>query len=229
MATQTTDRPTTRAQVRYLRMSASKVRVVLDLIRGKKVDEALQILAFSERLAAKDITKVLRAAVANAEHNDGQAADELVVAACYADEGPTLKRFRPKSRGRAGRIDKRTCHITIEVARMTDEQLEAARRKADRAGRPATGDAAAARRRRVARSRGEQAPAGEGGGEQASVAQADAEEAATQVTGTATEEAAAPETVTDVTAGEEPTTDPATDDAVPATDDVAPTDEREDS
>ena len=156
MATSTTDRPTTRAQVRYLRMSASKVRVVLDLIRGKQVHEAMQILAFSERLAAKDIAKVLRAAVANAEHNDGQSADELVVAACYADEGPTLKRFRPKSRGRAGRINKRTTHITVEVARMTDEQLELTRRKADRTGRPATGDAAAARRRRVARSRGEE-------------------------------------------------------------------------
>jgi large subunit ribosomal protein L22 len=158
MAASTTDRPTTRAQVRYLRMSASKVRVVLDLIRGKQVNEALQILQFSERLAARDIAKVLRSAVANAEHNDGQSADELVVAACWADEGPTLKRFRPKARGRAGRINKRTCHITVEVARLSDDELDALRRKADRSGVPARGDAAAARRRRVARSRGDQAP-----------------------------------------------------------------------
>jgi large subunit ribosomal protein L22 len=200
MATVTTDRPTTRAQVRYLRMSATKLRVVLDLIRGKSVNEALQILAFSERLAARDIAKVLRSAVANAEHNDGQSADELVVAACWADEGPTLKRFRPKARGRAGKINKRTAHITVEVARMSDEQLDALRRKETRTGRPASGDTAAARRRRVARSRGEeQAPADEAPVTEVASDETGTEQVATQVSSTGTEAVADEAPVTEVT------------------------------
>ena len=204
MAAPTTDRPTTRAQVRYLRMSASKVRVVLDLIRGKQVNEALQILAFSERGAARDIAKVLRSAVANAEHNDGQSADELIVAACWADEGPTLKRFRPKARGRAGKINKRTAHITIEVGRMSDEQLDQQRRRTERTGRPAAGDAAAARRRRVAGSRGEQAPAPAASSQTpdndvAGNDEAGTEEVAAQISSTGTDAVAGDETVTSVT------------------------------
>lgn len=147
----TNERPGTKAQVRYLRMSPSKARVVLDLIRGRKVSEALEILQFSDRLAAEPIAKVLNSAVANAEHNDELAAEELYVSACYADEGPTLKRFRPSARGRAGRINKRTCHITVVVSQMSDEQLEIARARTERSG-AAQGDAAAARRRRVAAS-----------------------------------------------------------------------------
>lgn len=147
----TNERPGTKAQVRYLRMSPSKARVVLDLIRGHKVSEALEILQFSDRLAAEPIAKVLNSAVANAEHNDELAAEELYVSACYADEGPTLKRFRPSARGRAGRINKRTCHITVVVSQMSDEQLEIVRARSERSG-AAQGDAAAARRRRVAAS-----------------------------------------------------------------------------
>jgi len=148
----TNERPGTKAQVRYLRMSASKVRVVLDLIRGKSVTDANQILHFSERGAAKEIQKVLRSAVANAQHNDEQAADELFVSACFADEGPTLKRFRPRARGRAGRIHKQTCHVTLIVSRMEEDVLDRMRDKA--AGRSSAGTSN--RSARVAKSRGEE-------------------------------------------------------------------------
>lgn len=123
MAAALTDRPGTVAKVRFVRMSASKVRVVLNLIRGKSVTEALDILDFGERLAASEVAKCLRSAIANAEHNEDIPAEELFVAACFSDEGPTLKRFRPRARGRAGKIHKQTCHITIEVRRYTDEEI----------------------------------------------------------------------------------------------------------
>ena len=97
---------------------------MLDLIRGLDVRRADEVLQFTDRDAAKDIRKVLASAVANAVHNDEQDADELFVLACYADEGPTLRRFRPRARGRATRIRKRTCHITVVVARLSDERLE---------------------------------------------------------------------------------------------------------
>lgn len=148
----TNERPGTKAQVRYLRMSASKVRIVLDLIRGKSVTEANQILHFSERGSSKDIQKVLRSAVANAQHNDEQVADELFVSACFADEGPTLKRFRPRARGRAGRIHKQTCHVTLIVSRMDEDVLDRMRDKA--AGRSNAGSTD--RKARVAKSRGEE-------------------------------------------------------------------------
>jgi large subunit ribosomal protein L22 len=150
-AAKTNERPGTRASVRYARVSASKARVVLDLIRNQPVARALEILDFTERDVAIIIRKVLESAVANAEHNDGQVSEELAVVACYADEGPTLKRFRPRARGRASRIRKRTCHITLIVARMEDAEIERMRDKASRGGVVRT--AAAARRERVARSR----------------------------------------------------------------------------
>jgi large subunit ribosomal protein L22 len=158
----TNERPGTRAQHRYARLSAYKARVVLDLIRGKTIAEADEILAFCERDAADVIRKVLDSAVANAEHNDEIPADELIVSACYADEGPTLKRWRPRARGRATRIRKRTTHITVIVSRMSPEQVARMRAAADaardaRSGQGATAraatDAASARRRRVAKSR----------------------------------------------------------------------------
>jgi len=153
-ATKTNERPGTRAQVRYARVSAYKARVVLDLIRNQPVSMALEILDASERDVADTIRKVLESAVANAEHNDQLDPDELAVVACYADEGPTLKRFRPRARGRAARIRKRTCHITVIVARMDDEQLERLAAKAAAGGRAGSAQAAAAaRRERVARSR----------------------------------------------------------------------------
>ncbi len=105
-----------RAQARFVRQSPYKVRRVLDLVRGLPVEEAEQVLEFTARAAADPIRKVLRSAVANAEHNHALDADELFVAEAYADEGPTLRRFRPRARGRATRIRKRTSHITVVVS-----------------------------------------------------------------------------------------------------------------
>ena len=118
MAVAEQERQMVRAQARWVHSSARKARLVTDLIRGRSVPEARTILAFSSRAVAKDVEKVLRSAVANAEsrpdlHWQG---DDLVVAAAYADEGPTLKRWRARARGRVARIRKRTCHITIELA-----------------------------------------------------------------------------------------------------------------
>ena len=123
-AVKTNERPGTRAQVKFVRVSAYKAREVLNLIRGKSYAQASEILTFSERRVSDTILKCLDSAAANAENNDHIPAEELYVAACYADEGPTLKRWRPRARGRATRIRKRTCHITIIVARYTPDQLD---------------------------------------------------------------------------------------------------------
>ncbi len=116
MAVATTERETVRAQARYVRCSARKARLVLEHIRGRQAAEAKAILAFQPRAAARDAAKVLASAIANAENNNGYDVDDLVVVAAYADEGPTLKRWRPRARGRVNRIRKRTCHITIHLA-----------------------------------------------------------------------------------------------------------------
>jgi large subunit ribosomal protein L22 len=107
-----------RAQAKWVHSSARKARLVTDLIRGRSVPEARTILAFSQRAVARDVEKVLRSAVANAEsrpdlHWNG---DELVVVTTYVDEGPTLKRWQARARGRASKIFKRTCHITVVLA-----------------------------------------------------------------------------------------------------------------
>jgi large subunit ribosomal protein L22 len=118
MAAVETERKMVRAQAKYVHSSARKARLVTDLIRGRSVPEARTILAFSQRAVAKDVEKVLRSAVANAEsrHDLHWNGDDLVVATAYVDEGPTLKRFRPRARGRASAIRKRMCHITVELA-----------------------------------------------------------------------------------------------------------------
>lgn len=140
--------PAARASARYVRSSASKVRPVLDLIRGESCERADEILQFSERRIAGTVARCMDSAIANAEHNANLPVTELYVAACYADEGPTLKRWRPRARGRATPIMKRTCHITIVLARYTLEEREA------RAERGLAGGAAAeVRRRRVEASR----------------------------------------------------------------------------
>lgn len=142
-----------RASARYHRSSASKVRVVLNLVRNQDVRTADQILQFTDREAARVVRKVLASAVANAVTNDNLDADELFVKACFADEGPTLKRFRPRAKGRAGAILKRTCHITLIVDRMNDSQLAVIEAKTMAKGAPSNN-----RRARVAASRKE-APA----------------------------------------------------------------------
>ena len=104
-----------RAIAKYVRMSPTKVGVVLDLIRGKNVNEAFAILQYTPREAAVAINKVLKSAVANAENNHGLEADRLFVSEAYVGQGPTLKRFRPMDHGKAFRINKRTSHITLVV------------------------------------------------------------------------------------------------------------------
>lgn len=110
------------ATARYIRQSPFKVRRVLDLVRGLPVTEARDVLTFTNRKAAGTILKVLDSAVANAEHNQALDAEELWIYEAFADEGPTLKRFRPRARGRATAIHKRTCHITVVVA--DDDEYE---------------------------------------------------------------------------------------------------------
>lgn len=148
----TNERPGVRAVHRHARFSAYKAREVLDLIRGKSVGEARTILEFCNRDAASVIIKVLDSAVANAGNNNDIPPEELFVAACFADEGPTMKRWRPRARGRATRIRKRTCHITVIVGRYSQTELDRIRERLAGKGRT-TNDAAAARARRVARSR----------------------------------------------------------------------------
>jgi large subunit ribosomal protein L22 len=150
------ERPGTRAQVKFVRMSASKARQVIDTIRGKDTAEAEAILRFTEREAARVIRKCLASAVANAANNDGLDPESLYVSAAYVDEGMTIKRFKPRARGRATRIRKRTCHITVIVSPIPADEL--ARRNARDAARAASGgrrtrSAAEARAARVARSR----------------------------------------------------------------------------
>ncbi len=142
----TNERPGTRATLRGYHMSASKARVVLNLIRNEDVNTAREILAGTTREAADVIGKVLASAVANAVNNDSMNADELYVSAAFADEGITMKRFTPRARGRAGKIRKRACHITVIVSRLDEDRLEILR-----AARSA--QAAASRTRRVASSR----------------------------------------------------------------------------
>jgi large subunit ribosomal protein L22 len=120
----TNERPGTRAVLKYCHISAYKVRPVLDLIRGKAVEEARDVLRFSERDAAIVVGKLLASAVANAEHNDELNPDELFVSACFADEGMTHKRWRPRARGRATRIRKRTSHVTVIVSRLPEDKLQ---------------------------------------------------------------------------------------------------------
>jgi large subunit ribosomal protein L22 len=111
-----------RAQARYVRVTPMKARRVVDLIRGMKADEAAAILRFTPQAAAEPVRKVLESAMANAENNDGLATDDLYVAAAYVDDGPTMKRFRPRAQGRAYRINKRTSHITVVVEERTPVQ-----------------------------------------------------------------------------------------------------------
>jgi large subunit ribosomal protein L22 len=117
-----TENRTVQAVAKFVHVSPRKARLVADNIRGLSVPEARTVLAFTTRAAAVDVEKVLRSAVANAEANHGMTGDELVVAEVFVDEGPTIKRFQPRARGRVGRIHKRTCHITIKVAEPTRKE-----------------------------------------------------------------------------------------------------------
>ena len=105
----------TRAVLRGVRLSVDKGRLVADLIRGKKVDQALNVLQFTQKKAAVIIKKVLESAIANAEHNDGADIDELFVKTIYVEKGPILKRFTARAKGRGDRISKQSCHIFVTV------------------------------------------------------------------------------------------------------------------
>ena len=125
------NRESTRSVVRYARVSAHKARPVLNQIRNKSVGRADEILAFSERSVSDVISGCLHSAVANAGNNNGIPQEELFVSECFADEGPTLKRFRPRARGRATSIFKRSCHLTVVVSRYSEEELEAFQSRAE--------------------------------------------------------------------------------------------------
>jgi large subunit ribosomal protein L22 len=108
------------AQAKWVRSSARKARLITDLIRGRSVPEARTILAFSSRAVARDVEKVLRSAVANAESSHQLIGDNMFISAAYADEGPTMKRWRARARGRVARVRKRTCHITVKLQSLPE-------------------------------------------------------------------------------------------------------------
>ena len=140
-----TDVPGTRATLRYAGTAPNKVRAVLGLIRGLPVDEARDVLQFCERGAADEVAKLLDSAIANAEHNDNQSADELYVAACWADEGPTRKTGRARARGRFFRVRNRTSHVTVVLERFDVDQLTERAKRDEASGRGASAE----RRRRA--------------------------------------------------------------------------------
>ncbi|SVA56820.1 uncharacterized protein METZ01_LOCUS109674, partial [marine metagenome] len=192
--------------VRYARVSASKARPLLDEIRGQSVGGAAEFLAFSERAVARVIGRCLDSAVANAVNNVAIPADELYVSACFADEGPTLQRWRPRARGRATRIRKRTCHITVIVGRYEEDELTAIRAREAGRVRPVdspeepTGDRRRGLRTR-ARDKKEADPEGQAVSEEATVVDEAVSEEATVVDEAVSEEA----TVVDEAVSEEAT------------------------
>jgi large subunit ribosomal protein L22 len=111
--------PSANAILRNARISPQKARLVVDQVRGKRVADALNLLTFSPKKAALMIEKLVRSAIANAEHNEGLDIDDLYIRRSFVDEAPRLKRFSPRAKGRANRIVKRSCHITVEVATQT--------------------------------------------------------------------------------------------------------------
>src|SRR5688500_15260580 len=175
--TATKETPQTKATLRYLRTSAYKVREVLDLIRGLDVDDARHVLQFSERGPAREVRKVRNSAVANADHTLTIPADELKVAVAFADEGPTIKRWRPRARGRAPRIRKRTCHITITVSRLSDAELQQRRRRDGASGTQRRRGVIPGRRRKATETAASEAGAPKAGKGKAAEAAAPEEEA----------------------------------------------------
>jgi len=162
-----------RAQAKWVRVSPRKARLVVEHIRGRTVPEARTVLAFTDRAAAHDVEKVLRSAVANAEANHGLVGDELIVDTIVVDEGPTMKRWRPRARGRAARIRKRTCHITLTLTTL--EALPADERHRHLPGRrrqeqPVV-EEAVVEETPVAEQEGEEAPVAEAGSPEEPVAE----------------------------------------------------------
>jgi large subunit ribosomal protein L22 len=150
------DTPSVRAGVKHLRVSPTKVRQVLSLIRGLAAEDAERVLQLCQKDAADDVLKVLDSAVANAENNRSLPIDELYVARAYADEGPTRKWGQPRARGRYFRVRHRTSHVTIVLARYTDEELEQKREREQASSRVAARGSQRRRAERVRRSRAAQ-------------------------------------------------------------------------
>ena len=145
MSDTTTEYPSAVAKARFVHVSATKARRVIDLVRGKSVSEALDILRWAPQAASEPVAKVIASAAANAQNNEGLDPSTLVVATVYADEGPTAKRIRPRAQGRAFRIRKRTSHITVIVeSRPSKEERAAARSASAARARRAQGSKAAA-------------------------------------------------------------------------------------
>ena len=116
------DKPVVRASARYLRSSPRKVRQVADQVRGLQIDDARALLQFSFKGAARDVANVIDSAAANAENNHDLVADDLEIAEIFVDDGPTLRRWRARARGRATRIDRRTCHLSVALTPMDEEE-----------------------------------------------------------------------------------------------------------
>jgi large subunit ribosomal protein L22 len=146
--TTVTEYPSAVAKARFVRVSATKARRVIDLVRGKSVDEALHILRWAPQAASEPVAKVIASAAANAQNNEGLDPSTLVVATVYADEGPTAKRIRPRAQGRAFRIRRRTSHITVIVESRPSRQERAGQSSASsaRARRAQASKAAAAKK-----------------------------------------------------------------------------------
>ncbi|NKY52424.1 50S ribosomal protein L22 [Nocardia vermiculata] len=125
----TLQNPTARATAKHVRVTPMKARRVVDLVRGKRVEDALNILRFAPQAASEPVAKVVASAAANAENNLGLNPDTLVISTAYVDEGATMKRFQPRAQGRAFRIRKRTSHITIEVESVSSAAPARSRRK----------------------------------------------------------------------------------------------------
>ena len=121
-----------RAVAKYVRLSPQKCRLVVDMVRSKPVERALEILEFSGKKAARPIRKVLDSAIANAEHNEGADIDELWIDQAMVDEAPMLKRFRPRAKGRGARILKRNCHITMSVSDEPHPSMQRTRKERNR-------------------------------------------------------------------------------------------------
>ena len=176
------ERELIRAQARYVRSSARKARLVLEHIRGKSAVEAQSILAFQTRAVARDAGKVLKSAIANAENNSGHDADELVVVYAYADEGPTLKRWRARARGRVNRIRKRTCHITITLSPALPGEIKPRPERRPRAADELPAETEKPKRRRKAATPNAKTAAAETAVEETAADEAEAEPEAVEET-----------------------------------------------
>jgi large subunit ribosomal protein L22 len=179
MTTATTEYPSAVAKARFVRVSASKARRVIDLVRGKSVTEALDILRWAPQAASEPVAKVIASAAANAQNNDGLDPATLVVASVYADEGPTAKRIRPRAQGRAFRIRKRTSHITVivESRPSKDERGGGRSVSASRARRAQGSKAAAAKKAPATKASGAAEAATSGTAETSSESKAPAKKA----------------------------------------------------